>query len=236
MQIDLFAFKGRINLGGNVVVAAYDDETQTFSVAGVPVKFAMLFVSMLTDPAVFPRAAPQPGAPQPGAPPQPRPVVPPVPSAAPPSPMTAAPPPSPPPAPTAQPAPEPPAAAAPEPPPAASEPEPDPEPAEAAPAPEPEPAAPPPEPASDESPAELPPDVAAKFGGSGGNGADALMRDLSKAPNLRTVICVLQDHGVKTADELVSECLRLKPEVPFLQRVARLEERVRRTAQSLGIE
>lgn len=67
--------------------------------------------------------------------------------------------------------------------------------------------------------------------GNGGNGA------LMKANKLRDVLIYLLEHGnCQTADSLVSACKDLKDSVPVLQRVADLDDRVRRAAEVLGVK
>jgi hypothetical protein len=61
------------------------------------------------------------------------------------------------------------------------------------------------------------------------------LNDLRKQEGLREILGLLADHGFDTQDALVQACMKLREELPILKRVARLEPRILRLADSIGI-
>lgn len=69
-----------------------------------------------------------------------------------------------------------------------------------------------------------------------GSGVVAIADALLKAPKLRDVLTYLLEYGnCKTVEDLLAACRGLKSQIPMLDRIPDLDDRVRRAAVAFGV-
>ena len=62
-----------------------------------------------------------------------------------------------------------------------------------------------------------------------------IIAELSKASKLREVLTKLVELGYSDLDKIISVCMKVQADVPVLAKVQNLEDRIRRSAEVLGL-